>query len=76
MAGMQEQVRQLEILNEDLLDEQTRYALISCSFFCMIFFVAHCCRLLSRITNVPHLGPSSNLTPANGPGVDEEEEEL
>lgn len=75
MAGIREQVRQLDNLNEDLIEDQTRYALISCSFFCLIFFVDQCCRFLSRITNVPHLGPSSNLTPANGPGVDEEEEE-
>lgn len=76
MAGIKEQVRQLENLNEDLIEEQTRYALIFYYFFCKIFFVDHYCRFLSRITSLPHLGPNSNLTPANGPGVDEEEEEL
>lgn len=74
MAGIKEQVRQLDNLNKESIEEQTRYALISSSFFHLIFLVTHCCRFLSRITNVAHLGP--NLTSANGPEVDEEEEEL
>lgn len=74
MAGIKEQVRQLDNLNKESIEEQTRYALISCSFFRPIFLIAHCCRFLSRITNVAHLGP--NLASANGSEVDEEEEEL
>lgn len=74
MAGIKEQVRQLENLNEESIEEQTLYALTSCSFFRPIFLIAHFCRFLSRITNVAHLGP--NLTSANGSEIDEEEEEL
>lgn len=76
MAGIKEQVRQLDDLNKDSIEEQTRYALISCSFVRLSFFFAHCYRFLSRMTNVAHLGPSPNLAPTNGPGMDEEEEEL
>lgn len=33
MAGIKEQVRQLDNLNKESIEEQTRYALISRSFF-------------------------------------------
>lgn len=74
MAGIKEQVRQLENLNKESIEEQTRYALIFYSFSLPIFLIAHCCRFLSRITNVAHLGP--NITSGNCSEVDEEEEEL